>query len=652
MFTYGWLAAWRARIAVMLLCFSSLARAAIPAGERAVLDALYAQTSGAGWLDHTNWQGAAGTECTWHGIVCDAGATHVIGISLGFNALAGKLPNLSGLSKLQDLNVWGNQLGGFFPSLTGLADLQSVNLDQNQFWGPLPSLSGLQNLWYFSAESNHFGGSIPALTGLAKLQIFDVQDNQLSGSIPALTDLTGLRNFYVANNGLSGDVPDPPSPSSLHSSGSGLCPNPLNPRSSAAWDAASAGTPGGHWYNSCYASISQLTVTTDAAQVAMGTALTIKLNVSVIGNSADAAGYAMVFDATGAPVCNFAVLKSVGACTVVIADGKYDFTLLYSGDWHDIRNSYSLDYNIHYPGSTSFGVTAASNVAAGNLDQHGWTGSWYNSATSGQGIVMEVYPDVAGAGSGLLVGGWYTFDLAGGASDASGQRWYTLSGSVSNSSPRANLTIYANTGGNFNAAPVTKAKIVGNATLSFTDCMHGVLSYSFTDAATTNGKVRVGSIPLTRLTANVTCAAAGDSGQAAGNYLLSGAWYDPSTSGQGILFDINPLTNGGILAGGWYTFAPNGSSIGGAASQRWFTLQAAILPGAVSVDNVPIYATTGGGFDNPTPTTTMQVGKAKISIQSCNSMTLDYDFSAGSSSGSKGSINLQRAGPTPAGCGL
>lgn len=37
------------------LGISSIAQAAIPASERAVLDALYASTNGAGWTNNTGW---------------------------------------------------------------------------------------------------------------------------------------------------------------------------------------------------------------------------------------------------------------------------------------------------------------------------------------------------------------------------------------------------------------------------------------------------------------------------------------------------------------------------------------------------------------------------------------------------------------------
>ena len=51
---------------------------------------------------------------------------------------------------------------------------------------------------------------------------------------------------------------------------------------------------------------------------------------------------------------------------------------------------------------------------------------------------------------------WFTFDTANGGAER--QRWYTLQGEVVTGQSNASLTIYQNTGGNFNAAPVTNAR--------------------------------------------------------------------------------------------------------------------------------------------------------------------------------------------------
>ncbi len=276
------------------------------------------------------------------------------------------------------------------------------------------------------------------------------------------------------------------------------------------------------------------------------------------------------------------------------------------------------------------------------LDQHGLTGTWYNPSTSGQGLFVEVYADNVAPGQGTLSAGWFTFDTAA----TGGQRWYTLQGSVKSTDTAAALTIYATTGGNFNAGPTVNATAVGQATLQFTDCQHGLLSYTFSD-----GSNRKGFVPLNRLTANTTCSATGDNGNAPSNYLLSGGWFNPATSGQGLQFDINPSQT--LIAGAWYTFAPNGQQTGGGASQRWYTLQAlGFAPGSTSATGVQITETTGGVFHDPTAVTRTPVGTADITFQSCNAMTIAYNFTAGTNQGLSGLLSLVRAGPTPAGCTL
>jgi subtilase family serine protease len=277
--------------------------------------------------------------------------------------------------------------------------------------------------------------------------------------------------------------------------------------------------------------------------------------------------------------------------------------------------------------------------AAVELNQHGLTGSWANPETSGQGIVMEVDPDFYGAGSGLLFGGWYTYD----ATAAGGQRWYTLQATVGGAT--ASVPIYLTTGGRFHSAQATTTAPVGQATLAFSDCMHGTLTYAFTD-----GSGRSGSIPLTRLTSNVTCSPSGDSGAATPGYLLAGSWADIADSGQGLVLDVNVAQN--VLFAGWYTYAADAAPGSGAAAQRWYTLQSTYAAGAATLDDVGIYETTGGAFDRPAPTSTVRVGNARLAFHSCSSATLDYAFTSGANAGRSGTLQLSRLGAVPDGCRL
>jgi len=275
-----------------------------------------------------------------------------------------------------------------------------------------------------------------------------------------------------------------------------------------------------------------------------------------------------------------------------------------------------------------------------DLNQHGLTGSWYEPATNGQGFEIEVFPNMVAAGTGSVQVSWFTFDtVAGGANR---QRWYTLSGSMVSGQPTASLTIYQNTGGNFNAPPITNGVQVGTATLSFDTCSSGQLSYNFTD-----GSGRTGTIPLTRIAQNVTCSATSARPTNA-DFAFSGNWYDSLTSGQGFTVEVNP--NNGSVFVPWYTYAPAGASAG-AAGQRWYTASGAFAPGSRSIP-VDIFETTGGVFDAPSlpaPTST-KVGSGTLAFQSCSAGTFSYNFTGGSSSGMSGTIALSRIGPVPAGC--
>lgn len=280
---------WLACACLMLAPAWQAAHAAIPAGERDALIALYASTNGDAWANNFNWCdgqcplngdptfNAPGTECTWAGIGCDGAGTHVVSIVLFNNnmqgplpaslsamtaltlidldndGLLGPLPDLSALAALQILDLHQNDIDGALPPLAALTNLQTVRVFRNRLSGALPELAGLTQLATFLAYSNAFSGSLPNLAGLVALEDFDVEQNELTGTIPDLSSLASLLAFRVGHNRLSGAVPAFPENAVTGPAASTLCPNPLDTTpgpNDAGWDAQTGYTP---WWAAPYA---------------------------------------------------------------------------------------------------------------------------------------------------------------------------------------------------------------------------------------------------------------------------------------------------------------------------------------------------------------------------------------------------------------
>jgi len=204
----------RAALALATLLAVALpAAAAIPAAERQALIDLYNATGGASWADNTGWLGAAGTECSWHGVLCDVGETTVTQVSLFHNNLVGTIPaSIGDLTGLQFLDFETNQLTGPIPpELGNLSSLVRLYLDVNQLTGPIPpELGNLSNLQELYLQSNQvLAGPIPASLGnLTALTYLNLGDNQLTGPIPPeLGNLTQLTFLSLHSNQLSGALP-------------------------------------------------------------------------------------------------------------------------------------------------------------------------------------------------------------------------------------------------------------------------------------------------------------------------------------------------------------------------------------------------------------------------------------------------------------
>jgi hypothetical protein len=286
----------------------------------------------------------------------------------------------------------------------------------------------------------------------------------------------------------------------------------------------------------------------------------------------------------------------------------------------------------------SIGI-AATTRAAGAVDQGdvGHTGIWYDPGTSGQGFDIVIGPSADAPSGRLMLGTWFTFAAAGSTPDATpaGQRWYTMQAEYDAAAAAIQFQIFQNTGGNFAAPPITQANQVGTGTLTFSSCTTASLDYAFVDG-------RTGRIPLTNLIPNVPCAE--DPGASQSSAQLDATWYDPATSGQGVV--IASALNDGPLFVGWFTYASPPLAPGD-SGQRWFTAQGPFPTffDAGWTGSLTIFESTGGTFNAPGPVTTVPVGTMNLTFSCCG--TMSYEFDSGEFAGRSGTISLTRLGPFP-----
>ena len=128
---------------------------------------------------------------------------------------------------------------------------------------------------------------------------------------------------------------------------------------------------------------------------------------------------------------------------------------------------------------------------------------------------------------------------------------------------------------------------------------------------------------------------------------VNGAWYNPATSGQGLMFDVR--TSDRFFFAAWFTATPAAAATSaakfGSAEQRWLSIQGTYEGARLQTG---IFQTTGAAFNVPRTAATARVGDATLEFQSCTQATLTFSLPQ---DGLSGAIPLQRLIPgTEAAC--
>ena len=133
-------------------------------------------------------------------------------------------------------------------------------------------------------------------------------------------------------------------------------------------------------------------------------------------------------------------------------------------------------------------------ASAQQVINEGMDGAWFNPATPGQGILVDVDED-------FFFLAWFTYDPMAVATDGEdAHRWYTAQGRIDRSidDSGAELALFETRGGFFNSASETVTEETGTASISFSTCTNADFSYAFSGG-------RSGSFALERLAPDVLC---------------------------------------------------------------------------------------------------------------------------------------------------
>jgi len=99
----------------------------------------------------------------------------------------------------------------------------------------------------------------------------------------------------------------------------------------------------------------------------------------------------------------------------------------------------------------------------------------------------------------------------------------------------------------------------------------------------------------------------------------AGGWFNPETSGQGVLIDIDPVDQFIFLA--WFTYTDKLSAL--PDEQHWYTAQGNYSGNRA---DLILHETLGGAFDAPEPVSTEPVGEVTLEFTGCTDLLMSYSI--------------------------
>lgn len=262
-----------------------------------------------------------------------------------------------------------------------------------------------------------------------------------------------------------------------------------------------------------------------------------------------------------------------------------------------------------------FSTTLAANQFVLN---NGVTGSWYDPNHDGEGWMLERLP------GNQVLAVWYTY-----RPEAPAQAWMVATGHVVNNRAvfdNVQITAGGRFGPAFDPAAVVRTDWGGFA-IEFDSCTRGQASYASVQPGFGSGNLN----NVARLTNvdGLSCQQPGASSDPMSS--ITGPWFDPSHDGEGWVLEY--LGNNSLLMA-WFSYDTQGN-------QRWFL---GVGSGNGNVFTFPdvqtTYGTVFGPDFNPANVVRAPWGSLSITVNSCTSLTVDYQGPAEFGSGQLNAIPI------------
>lgn len=178
--------------------------------QRAILEALYEDLGGAGWLENSGWMDDDESICNWFGIECVSDDNpEVISIDLESNNLQNTLPTeVFKLAKLQTLNLEGNMIQVSLNGIENAYALESLDLEETGITS-VAGISGATSLKNLRIGKNKLSSLPTEVFNLANLEVLDMSNNpfQAQAMPSGFQRLTRLVHLGCIACGFTGSLP-------------------------------------------------------------------------------------------------------------------------------------------------------------------------------------------------------------------------------------------------------------------------------------------------------------------------------------------------------------------------------------------------------------------------------------------------------------